>query len=93
MIVVLLYVRYFVVICSCGLFFGQSSVLQASALVKVVTAACPIVKTGVGMLGKALQLAERTKMADYLEQVCTVCTVYTGGMVPSLVQLTGSRAH
>ena len=42
---------------------------QASALVRVVAVACPITKAGVGLLGKALQLAERNKMADYLEQV------------------------
>lgn len=42
---------------------------QASALVRIVCLACPCVKPGVELLGKALQLADRAKMADYLEQV------------------------
>lgn len=43
--------------------------IQASALVRIVSVACPSVKIGVELLGRALQLAERDKMADHLEQV------------------------
>ncbi|CAM9848279.1 unnamed protein product, partial [Ectocarpus fasciculatus] len=42
---------------------------KASALVRVVCLACPNVKPGVELLGKALQLAERDKMADHVEHV------------------------
>lgn len=50
-------------------FVALHCVRQASALLSVVAAACPIVKPGVAMLGKTLQLADRIQMADYLEQV------------------------
>ncbi|CAN0551973.1 unnamed protein product, partial [Ectocarpus sp. 12 AP-2014] len=40
---------------------------KASALVRIVCLACPSIKPGVELLGKALQLAERDKMADHVE--------------------------
>lgn len=43
--------------------------LKASALVRIVCLACPSIKPGVELLGKALQLAERDKMADHAEHV------------------------
>ncbi|CBN76076.1 Aardvark [Ectocarpus siliculosus] len=42
---------------------------KASALVRIVCLACPSIKPGVELLGKALQLAERDKMADHVEHV------------------------
>lgn len=49
---------------------------QASALVRIVCLACPCVKPGVELLGKALQLADRAKMADYLEQARRRIMIY-----------------
>lgn len=43
--------------------------LKASALVRIVCLACPSIKPGVELLGKALQLADRDKMADHVEHV------------------------
>ena len=36
---------------------------------KVIAKASPTVRDGMGLLGRTLQVSDRAKMADYLEQV------------------------